>query len=150
MKLHERVVKYYEALYDLEADQLDESAQPILDYLDNNIVTLKNSLKNNNFLRALHMLWNLLCEEIASEASKFAVNSTEEQSAFFRRVLQMFPFWETYFEGGCAGLTKEEIYSKDYKNTVAYISYFTKSTKWLISEYYGQHGERQVKYYHKR
>ncbi|ODM95910.1 Protein unc-13 D [Orchesella cincta] len=126
--------------------QLHGAMEPIIAYLEDNIITLQQSLLPYNFLKVLQLLWDLVCRGLLDNASKFMMTDTEDQQNFFRRLLQVIPFLQSYFEGGDAGLTTTDMYTEEFEQTHRLFSYFTMSTEDLIPIYYSSRCLDHIKY----
>jgi hypothetical protein len=123
---------------------LEEAREPILTYLETNIVTLHESLLELNFARLLQLFWNVLNQEIRKLSPLFRMRDLDEQVVFFTRIVQLYPVLEEYFMGGDAGLTKEELNTLDYKETITLIKYYTLGTNRLIGIHYKTRGYDQI------
>lgn len=110
--------------------------EPIIAYLEDNIVVLQNSLHPHNFHKILQLLWDLVCVGLHDVALTWEMNNTDEQVMFFERVMQTIPYLQSYFQGGAAGLTMEEMNTPQLTDMQNLFSYYTMSTEELILIYY--------------
>jgi len=123
---------------------LFEARDPLLNYLEANIVTLQESLLELNFARLLQLFWNVFNQEIRKASVIFKLGDTREQEVFYNRLLRLLDIIQDYFKGGDAGLTAEELDTFDYRETNKLFSYYTIDTSYLIGVYYMSRGEEQI------
>lgn len=124
------------SLLEMKDDELHDAMEPILAYLEDSIVTLQNSLLSHNFRRILLLLWNLVCRGLKFNSSYLILANSNEQDMFFKKMIRVIPFLQSYFEGGDAGLSIVEMQTKDYDEMSRLFHYFTMDTNKLISIYY--------------
>lgn len=115
--------------------------EPIIAYLEDNIVVLQKSLHPQNFRKVLQLLWNTVCNGLHDNAINWEMGNSEDQITLFKRVLQIIPYLQTYFEGGDAGLTLADMNTHQYQDMNHLFHHFSISTDDLILAYYHERAQ---------
>ena len=67
-----------------ESNEIDESVQPLLNFLHEQLVPYQDYLIPENYTRLLELVWFILIDQITAEIQD--PNSTVRHATFFRRI----------------------------------------------------------------
>lgn len=127
-----------------DKESLLEAVDPILNYVDGNIVTLSQSLLSLNFARMLQLFWNLIIQALLAEGGKLQFKSLKEQEFMFFRILELVPVIREYFENGDGGLNEDELKTAEVLEAYEILKLYTTGTNEMIAYFYSVRGWEQV------
>ncbi|XP_070581067.1 BAI1-associated protein 3-like isoform X2 [Ptychodera flava] len=110
----------------------DDAICPLMEYLDNNLITLNNSLLRANFDRILEEIWNVVMIELREQ-----VESNEgKEPVFYERLYDALEILIDFFYADEKGLSMDYIMSEECKLLLNYLKLNKTPTEELIELYY--------------
>ncbi|KAF6032338.1 hypothetical protein EB796_009359 [Bugula neritina] len=115
-----------------EKNSVHEAIEPLIEYLDNNLLTLYTYLLRRNFKCLLMAIWQECLEELQE-----VVKTTEERNAkFFSRIQDALVILVDFFNADDKGLLMEEINCRLYTGLISYFSVQQLTTEEIICQFY--------------
>ncbi|XP_067937047.1 BAI1-associated protein 3-like [Watersipora subatra] len=116
-----------------------DAIEPLIDYLDSNLLTLYTYLLRRNFKIILAAIWQECLEEIQEVIEE----NPELEACFCLRMLQALEILIDFFNSGDKGLLVSEIESKLYLGLKAYLTIQRFTTPEIICQFFTEMVERQ-------
>ncbi|XP_075725248.1 BAI1-associated protein 3-like isoform X5 [Rhipicephalus microplus] len=117
----------------------DSALGPLIDYLDNNLRTLYESLMKVNFYRTLEAVWRVVLQELMLTAR----NNLGERVVFFQRLFSSLGVLLEFFHAEDKGLSLKSLHSLPYQDLDRLLKLHKADTADLIELYCLQRLEEQ-------
>lgn len=117
----------------------DSALGPLIDYLDNNLRTLYESLMKVNFYRTLEAVWRVVLQELMLTAR----NNLGERLGFFQRLFSSLGVLLEFFHAEDKGLSLKSLHSLPYQDLDRLLKLHKADTADLIELYCLQRLEEQ-------
>ncbi|KAJ8895018.1 hypothetical protein PR048_000327 [Dryococelus australis] len=118
-----------------------EAITPLLDYLDNHLVTLNAALLQRNFHRILENVWDIVLLELGQQMDG---NAGDKVAMFYERLYEALTILVEFFHAEQKGLSLESLKSATYWNVEQRLEYHKSDTEHLVLLYYQQRLQDQA------
>ncbi|XP_065677950.1 BAI1-associated protein 3 isoform X1 [Hydra vulgaris] len=113
--------------------EVSQAADPLLEYIDSNLVTLNMALLSGVFNKILLNFWEMF---VASSIEIVEKDSNKLQACHYDRLIKLLPIVMEFFYGDGKGVSAESLTFDSYTKLIKLTNLNASSTEQLIEEYY--------------
>ncbi|UJR07768.1 hypothetical protein I4U23_012051 [Adineta vaga] len=116
-----------------DASDVQETVQPLLNFLNNQLIPYQGLLIRQNLIRLLELIWAVLMDQILSEVEH---NTSPRSVISYNRLLKTLDLLIGYFTNDDQCLSKDSLKTDKYRLVKKLLKYQSNDTQSLIKMYY--------------